>query len=148
MIPRKSVVAALSTACLALGASPAMAQPSQKVVEALVDQLVNQGYTTEIRIRQKGNTLEVEASGPSSSTERVYSRDGNQLFEEETERADGTRVEREYDSAGRLMSEEYERDEDDNDDRDDDRDEDDNDDRDDDDDDDDDGDDGDDDDDN
>ena len=108
MIIRKSIFAGLSAACITLAAPAAMAAPSQEVVDALVAELVEQGFNGEIRIRPSGDRIEVEASGPSGYTERVYSEDGGLLFEEETEMADGSRVEREYDSAGQLVSEEYE----------------------------------------
>ncbi len=107
MTLRTYLMTGLAAATLGL-TTPALAAPSQAAIDAVVAQLVAQGYSGEIRIRPSGDTLIVEASGASGRTERVYSGDGAQLFEEETRGADGSSVEREYDVSGKLVEEEYE----------------------------------------
>ena len=72
----------------------------------LARQLHQEGFEDRATIRLKGDELQVEVTGTAGRTERVYSRDGSTLLEEETVTSDGTRVEREYDSAGRVVEEE------------------------------------------
>ena len=120
MTIRNGVMAGLSALAIAAGA-PALAAPSQEAIDAVVAHLVAQGYSGEIRIRPSGDRLVVEASGAAGQTERVYSGDGSRLFEEETRRANGGKVERDYDVAGNVVEEEYDDDDDEDDDDDDDR---------------------------
>ena len=87
-----------------MAGAPAVAAPSQAAIDAVVAQLVAQGYSGEIRIRPSGDTLVVEATGAAGQTERVYSGDGSRLFEEQSRSSKGTSVEREFDAVGVSVS--------------------------------------------
>ena len=93
------VSAALMTCFLAGGA---VAQDYQAIAQELYDQ----GFENQATIRVRNGGLYVESSGSAGTTERVYSRDGTVLREEETRTSDGTKIEREFDSTGALVEEE------------------------------------------
>ncbi|WP_172327799.1 hypothetical protein [Mangrovicoccus sp. HB161399] len=71
----------------------------------LARELYREGYENQAKIRVRGETIHVEVTGSAGKTERVYSRDGSRIIEEETTRPDGTRVEREYDRDGKVVEE-------------------------------------------
>lgn len=72
----------------------------------LARELYEQGFEDRATIRVRGDELHVEVTGTAGRTERVYSRDGATLLEEETVTSDGSKVEREYGNAGRVVEEE------------------------------------------
>ena len=72
----------------------------------LARQLHQEGFEDRATIHVDGDELQVEVTGTAGRTERIYSRDGSRLLEEETVTSDGTKLEREYDSAGRVVEEE------------------------------------------
>lgn len=93
---------AASTAALLIFTGAVQAQDYME----LARQLHAEGYENQATIRVRGDKIHVEVSGSAGRTERVYSRDASTLFEEESVGADGTRIEREYDSSGRVREEE------------------------------------------
>jgi hypothetical protein len=100
-----ALVAAASTLSLGAGAADA-AGPDEEAIRVIVDKLVAEGFEGQIRIRSTRDGVRVKATGTGGVTERIFSRDGSVVLEEETRHSDGRRIEREFSESGQLLEEE------------------------------------------
>ena len=97
---KASLVSGALALCVLAGTTHA--QDYQSIAQDLYDQ----GFENQATIRVRDDGLYVETSGSAGTTERVYSRDGTVLREEETVTSDGRKIERDYDEAGNIVDEE------------------------------------------
>lgn len=87
---------------LALMSSVAVAQ-DQAVIDAITQDLIEDGFTQSVRITVRGTQYRVEAQGASGATERQYR---NQVMVQETTTDPlGFQVERVFDGDGALLRE-------------------------------------------